>query len=226
MPETETKAEGTGTESGGTTTPPATTSGGISQEELNRIAAREKNEGKQAALREIAEKFGMSIEDAEQLIKAKREADTAQMSEAERKLAEADEKIRKAEERERAADERELQANVRDALRDAGVSKDVVQRAGRLLDVEVGADEAKIKDEVEALKKVMPELFKSESTEGEGQNESGETKGKGESKETKAPDTKTRGTPPPKGEGAKSGADKAKERLMSRHPHLAQNKSA
>jgi len=146
---------------GAGTPPPATsTSTGFSQEEVTRIAAREKDEGERAATRRLLEAAG--VKDADELkaiVEAARKRDEAELSEAQRSAKAAESAVKAAEERERVAAAVAHAANVKLALIDAGVPREQLDVVSRLVDVETGADEKAIKAAVDAAKKALPAAF-------------------------------------------------------------------
>lgn len=131
----------------------------LTDEQLNRIAAREKAKGQRQAATEIAEKLGMPVDDAVKLIQQAQAQDAEKLTEAEKRERAAAEKEAAAERREAAAAQREHEANVRDALREAGIPKAKVAKAARLLDVEVGASDDDLAAEIETLRSEWSELF-------------------------------------------------------------------
>lgn len=140
--------------------PQQTAATGISQEEMNRIAAREKSQGQAEKEREIAEKFGVSVEEAERIVKDHRESQDKLKSEAERDREAAAREKAEAERAKTDGTAKEHLLNVKLALVDHGV-KDATKldKIAKLVDVENGADGDKIKAAIEALSKDMPELF-------------------------------------------------------------------
>lgn len=132
----------------------------FTQQEMSARAAQEKAEGKRAAEKSIADQLGVSVEEAKTIIAAANAKADAEKSEAQRAIEAANAKEATAAEREAAAARRVHDADVRDALRDAGVDKSKVAKVSSMLStLEVGAEEAAITKEVEALKKEFPELF-------------------------------------------------------------------
>jgi hypothetical protein len=132
---------------------PATT---FTQDQVSAIGAREKSEGRTAALREVSDKLGgLSLDDAAALIEAARKADEANQTQAQRDAAaaataKADADRLKAE---AAADRHAARV---ERLLTGAVDVEVASRA---LDVEVGADDATIKAAIDALKTKVPGLF-------------------------------------------------------------------
>lgn len=137
----------------------------LSQSEVNRIAAREKDEGKAAALKEVQESLGVDLDTAKQILKEHNERTESQKTEAEKARAAADKEKEQAA-AERAAATAELhQARVDRAFLAAGVSDEAkIAKFGKLLDVAEGATPDDIKAAVEHLKTDMPELFSSTVT--------------------------------------------------------------
>ena len=143
-------------------TPPPnpTTSKTVTSEEMARIAAREKEEGRRAAQRELAEQLGVSVEEAKQIISNHRTAEEQNKTEAQReKEAAAAERAAAAQEKAAAAEERH-RARIERSIMLAGVTDEKrIERISRLLDVEVGADPDAVSSAVATLKEEMPEIF-------------------------------------------------------------------
>ncbi|WP_169165111.1 hypothetical protein [Cellulomonas taurus] len=134
-------------------TPPAT----FTQQQLNDIAASEKAQGRNAALREVSEKLGMTVEDAAQVLAAAKAADDANKSDAQRdREAAAKEKAEAEAEKAAAAADRHA-ARVERLLGTAGAANVAV--AARAIDVAVGADDATVTAAIEKLKTDAPGLF-------------------------------------------------------------------
>jgi hypothetical protein len=167
-------AQPSGGDQGGGGQPPSTgPSNTLTQEELSRIATREKAEGRTAGRRELeqelSQKFGVSLEEAEKLIREARERDDAQKTEAQREK-EAAERERKAAEAEKAAAAADRHAvKVERALTAAGFQprkdedlasfQERLARCARLVDAEVGADDSAIQGAVTKVKEEFTELF-------------------------------------------------------------------
>lgn len=163
--------EGTPPASGAGTPPPAPDAK-FTQADLDRIAAREKEEGRRAAERATAEALGCTVEEAKKLIEEKRQADLGKMDEADRKAAEAADAKSKADAEKAkaeaaqatvAADKRRLA--VKEALIDAECRKDrrdaAVTLIGDLPDVDASTEDGQkaIAAAVEECKKTYPEFF-------------------------------------------------------------------
>lgn len=112
-------------------------------------------------MREVSEKLGCSVEEAEQHLKDARTAELNKMSEADRKTAEAVERERVAAEREAAATLREQRLRVREVLVGAGVRPERATRASEDIVVAADADDAAVLAAVEAYKLEVPEFFTS-----------------------------------------------------------------
>jgi hypothetical protein len=130
----------------------------FTQDEVNALAAREKDQGRVAGLREASEKLGgRTIDDAAVLIAAAVAADEANKTEAQRELAAAATAKSAAEQdRAEAAKDRHT-ARLERILGKAGASD--VEIVARALDVAVGADDATVTAAVEALKAKVPGMF-------------------------------------------------------------------
>lgn len=143
----------------------------FTQAEVTAIATREKNEGRAAAERAVAEQLGCTPEEAKGIIEAHRKAETEAMSEAERREAAAAERERQAEAREAAALQTVHDTRVERELLRHGAS--LTQREGeseadatarfdrlrRMVSVGADADEAAVKADVATLKTQFPALF-------------------------------------------------------------------
>ncbi len=185
-------------------TPPADPPKTFSQEELNRIAAEEKRQGKAAAERDIAAALGCTIEEAKVII-AERNAQLDATKTQEKKDLDAALKVsREATEKLAAAELRAHTAEVRSQLVAEGVSKEKLDRVVRLVDVAVDADQAAIIAAIEALKTDMPELF------------SATPPGTPPGSPPRPPHSDP-GKPPPTGPPAATDA-RVKARLEARHP--------
>ncbi len=151
---------GGGTGSGGGN-PPRT----FTQAEVDAMMTREKNQGKAAGIREVSERFGVSIDEAAQIIQRAKDADEAQKTEAQRARDAADAEKRAAEqEKANAAAERHATRVERALLRhglavpEQGGDTFIAKAVG-LVDAEAGADDDAIKAAVDKLKGTVPALF-------------------------------------------------------------------
>lgn len=173
----------------------------FSQAELNRIMAREKGEGKRAALREITEKLGIeSLEEAQEILTKAREAEDKKKSETDRERERATREREEAE-REKAEARRErLTARIERALFKHGVPEDELEDVSALVKVEDDADADAVQEAVEALKKRLPRLFAAPAE---------------EEKPVKPKHGDT--GPPPRTPSPKGTSDKARSILQERH---------
>lgn len=146
---------------------PAPKADAITQADLTRVGTQQKAEGRRAAEKAIADKLGVTVDEAVDLIaeaKAAKEANDTEADKARRK-AEADSKTAAdataaaAQERHDARVERALiAAGVTAGLDDEAADKKLA-RLARLVDAEVGDDLDVIKANVADLKKDEPGLF-------------------------------------------------------------------
>lgn len=136
----------------------------FTQEEVEALAAREKDQGKRAGARAALEEFAKAngftnADDAKAFIEEARKAREAQMSEQEKREKELAERERRAEERERAAAARETAAARRAVLVGLGATGDDLEDAVALLRVDDDADDTAVADAAAKLKDRRPELF-------------------------------------------------------------------
>lgn len=177
----------------------------IPQDQVNAIAAREKDEGKRAGQREMLEALGFnSADEAKAFFKKAKDDEKARMSETERREKEAQEAEAKAKEAEAKANAKLREANICAELQDQGVPKAQTKLVAKMveLDDSVVDDEKKISEAVAALKKAMPNLFTAQGG--------------------SATPPGSHPTPPPRGAPAppKDAAAQARELLYERHPRL------
>lgn len=136
----------------------------FTQEEVEALAAREKDQGKRAGARAALEEFAKAngftnADDAKAFIEEARKAREAQMSEQEKREKELAERERRAEERERAAAAREKAAARRAVLVGLGATGDDLEDAVALLRVDDDADDTAVAEAADKLKDRRPELF-------------------------------------------------------------------
>jgi len=154
MTTTDPPAEAGGSDSGSKQQDPTFT-----QADLNRIAAREKDEGKRAAMAEVASKLGCTVEEAIELVKTARAKEDAEKSEAQKAKEAADRAAADAEKAKAEAAREKHLARVERALIKAGVDEKKLDKVARMLDAEVGAEMDAIEAATKDLKKDFPELF-------------------------------------------------------------------
>lgn len=127
---------------------------------LNNLLTREAAKAERAAARKLLEQAGFSkAEELTEFVTKTREAERAQMTEAERKLAEAADKEAAAAERERVANEIIRGLNVKEALIGEGVPIKDAERVKAMVSVGVDATKEDIATAVSELKAEMPHLF-------------------------------------------------------------------
>jgi hypothetical protein len=141
----------------------------FSQEDLDRIAAKEKSQGERAgarkALEELAAELGFSnIDDAKEFVVAGRKAKQDALSEQERREQEVAEREKKAADLIDRAEARERAAIRKDALVRLGATGDDLEDAAALLRVADDADDQAVREAAEALKERRPELFGAQRT--------------------------------------------------------------
>ncbi|WP_405889510.1 hypothetical protein OG427_02960 [Streptomyces sp. NBC_00133] len=139
-------------------------SGGVTQEDLSRLLAREKTQGGRAAVKKLLGDLGFDNSEAlTEFITTKRDAEQAALTEVERREQAAEEKLRSAETREAQALARERAAIRRAALGGLGAAGDDLDDAVLLIDRALhdrpDADEEAVVAAAEQLKERRPELF-------------------------------------------------------------------
>lgn len=155
-------AGGQGGAGGGTE--PAAPAGGktFTQDDLNRIATKEKAEGKAAAEKAIAEALGVSVEEAKAIVAKSREAEEKTKSEAQKDREAAAKERGEAEQAKKDAAKELHEARVRTAFAAAGFTgdEDALKRVLPMVSVAEGASAEDIATDVKELKKTLnPELF-------------------------------------------------------------------
>lgn len=138
--------------------------GGVTQEDLSRLLAREKTQGGRAAVKRLLGDLGFDSSEAlTEFITTKRDADQAALTEVERREQAAEEKLRSAETREAQALAKERAAIRRAALGGLGATGDDLDDAVLLIDRALhdqpDADEAAVAAAAAQLKDRRPELF-------------------------------------------------------------------
>jgi hypothetical protein len=131
----------------------------FTQEQLTATAAREAAEAKRQALREVAERLGCTIEEAEQMLKDARDADASRLSELDKKERDLLAREAKAKADSEAAAKVLRDGQIRDALLDANVKRERLAHATRSIEIPDDADEKAIKEAVKAYAGEVPEWF-------------------------------------------------------------------
>jgi hypothetical protein len=189
----------------------------FTQAEMNRIASQEKKDGRNATLREVAEKLGIEdLDEAASVLADYRESQDREKSEAQKARETADKEAAEAKQLKAEAAREKHETKVERYLLRAGVPEGegdeegkALSRVARMLDVEVGADSDEIRDAVEELQKDFPALFaksqESDDEDDKSKNVDSDT-GKG-----------------PKKKEASTSVDNARSRLAKRHPQIAKS---
>ncbi|MFC9891430.1 hypothetical protein [Streptomyces pilosus] len=136
----------------------------FTQDDLDRIAAREKAQGQRAgarqALEDLANELGFTNpDDVKTFVAAARKAQQDALSEEERRRQELEQREQELAQREAAAVARERAANRRAVLAGLGATGDDLEDAAALLRVADDADDQAVQDAAAALKERRPELF-------------------------------------------------------------------
>lgn len=139
-----------------TDTPPKT----FSQEDVQAIASREKDQGKRAAQDEMQRALGVSVEEAKAIIDEANKRTDADKTDAQRARDAADKERTDSETAKAEAVRERHETQIERALVRAGITDDTkLSRMARLVEAEPGADVEAIKVAVADLRRDMPELF-------------------------------------------------------------------
>jgi hypothetical protein len=136
----------------------------FTQDDLNAIIAREKEQERRQVVREVSDRLGCTVEEAEQHLKDARNAELERMSEADRKVAEAELREKAAADREAAAVVRERRLRIREALVQADVRPERADMACSGVTVSDDADDEAVRAAVAEYKQQVPEFFKAAGT--------------------------------------------------------------
>jgi hypothetical protein len=187
----------------------------FSQSEMQRIATREKAEGKRAGVKAFLEELGLaSTDELKAIIKQKQDAEDAEKSELQKAQKAAAEATSRAAAAEAAAAAERQAIKVERQLVAAGVPPAKVEKVRGMLALDSDVDDEGITAAVDELRQEFPELFqKADDTEDDGTTttQGGRT-----------------GGPPPSDVGrqnrkvvkGKTAAEQASELLHQRHPAL------
>lgn len=130
------------------------------QQQLQQLMAREKDQGQRSGARALVEKLGFaSASELEQFITQQREAEKAQLTEAQRREQDLDAREAAAIQREAAASTRERDAARRAALAGLGATGEDLNDAVALLRVHEDADDTAVAQAASDLRDRRPELF-------------------------------------------------------------------
>ncbi len=130
----------------------------FTQEDLNRVATKEKQDGERKARQDIAEQLGVSLEDAAAIIKKAKEQDDKDKSEAQRREDAAAAREKAANEREAEAKRTVFETRLGRVLDKAGMSE-AVQENVTVKGLTVDSSVEDIQAAVDKLKKDAPALF-------------------------------------------------------------------
>jgi hypothetical protein len=169
------------------------------------FAAREKAEGKAAVERDIAEKLGMTLDEAATLLESAKETERAKMTEAERKLAEAGDKETKVSAVQQSANQIIYDGLCQDALMSLGMDRDQAKAATGLMKVKGQPTVEAFVAAAEAVRVGFPQLFASSGGNGGPGATDGQRRG--------PVDSATPGGPPAGGSGGETAKDRALARL-------------
>jgi 8-oxo-dGTP pyrophosphatase MutT (NUDIX family) len=136
----------------------------FTQDDLTRVAAREKQQGKEAAQRELAEQLGVPLDEAKAIIQAARDAEAAKQTEAEKARAAADKERTDAAAEKQTAKQEVHTARLERAFLKQGVDldelgEDKTKRLLGLVTVETGASYEDVLADVAQIKRDFPGLF-------------------------------------------------------------------
>lgn len=179
------------------------------------FGAREKAEGRASVERDIAEKLGMSLEDAARLIGAGKEAEESKLSEAEKKLARAEERNRESRELSKSAHQVILDTLKRDALQDLGMTKDQARASVELVNVDISGPVTleSVVEAAAATRLLFPQLFTATPPPPGGHGTNGADR-------QGPPDSANRSVAPPPGGTGNAARDRAVARLVERHQRV------
>ncbi|MGY4844543.1 hypothetical protein ACW9PK_07245 [Kocuria sp. MNB10] len=150
----------------------------FSQDELDRIVSREKDQAKRSVAKQLQEQLGVSIEEARTILDEARKRSDAEKTEAQREReAAAKAKADADAERAEAVRDRHVLRLERNLLK-AGVPDAALSRVARMVDVEVGADDVTLSDAITSLKDELPSLFEAKTADERKQPPSSDPKGK------------------------------------------------
>ncbi|MFF6844648.1 hypothetical protein ACFY8X_38660 [Streptomyces tanashiensis] len=146
--------------------PPVTTTVTMSQDDLNALAAKEKDQGKRAGARQALEDFATehgftNVDDAKAFIAAARQAQQDALTEEQKRQADLDRREAEVAAREQAASKAQRDADRRSALAGLGATGDDLADALALLQNSLtdDSDAKALEDAAAALKTRRPELF-------------------------------------------------------------------
>jgi hypothetical protein len=194
--------------------PSSITPQAFSQDDMTRVAAREKDQGKRQGQREVLEALGFgSLDEARDFAKLLKDAEAAQLSEVERAKRDAEKAKSEAESIKAEAKRDRYMALVERELLKEGIDLNHVAKLSKLVEADVNSSPEDIATAVADLKADMPSVFGIQDVHEE-------------------PGAQNSGTPTPpasdpgKAPGTKPSADpskRASERLKARHGDRLKN---
>jgi len=192
--------------------PPPPPTGGADLDKLNQLnqwaqsfGAREKAEGRASVERDVAEKLGMTLDEAAAFVKEQKDRAAAALPEAEQKLLKSEEARQEAQRVRQEAYGIIRDALATDALMDLGMPRQVAKQYAPMVQFQFtsgmddGARVAAVVAGAEQFKSVYPQMFVAVGGNGRGPT-----------------DTATRGGQPPTSQGGESSKDRANARLRER----------
>lgn len=189
----------------------------FTQAEVNRISAKEKREGKKAAIKEFLAELGVEgLESEADLKKAVQNQKKSGQEESEA-LVELRDSLAKAQsDLEKANDKlasNTLRGKIVDALIEEGMTAKAARKASRLVEVDAKAEDDEITGAVEELKAEMPNLFSvSNATDDDAEDKDrGGSKNQGKNSDAGPPPRK-------KGQQQETPESRAKARLAKDYP--------
>jgi len=179
----------------------------LTQDQLDQLVQARVAQAQRGATNALLKELGFANKaELDRFVKQTKEAERAQMTEAERLAAEAKEQLEAAKAEREAYTARSHALAVREALIEAGMPPAKAAKAVRLVDAEPGAEADAIAAAVEAVKGEMPELFGSDQP---------PTKPKPTSSEP------TAGGPPPQRNQGQTAWERGKARAAARNAAIA-----
>jgi len=192
----------------------------FTQEDLNRVAAREKDEGKRSAERAILAALGVDdLDSAKKILADKQAADEAKLSEVDKREKAATKAQTEAAEAKATATKMTLDAKVERAILEKLLGEEQVKALSaaatlrRLIEVTPDADDKAISDAVTELATTMPHLFQVVPPSNDGGNGRPPVK----------PSTPPPPGPPRSSSSSSGSRDEVTTLLHARHPNLAKN---
>jgi hypothetical protein len=202
----------------GTSEPPKEKKLEFTQDRLNRIMGREKNDGRRAREQELLDEFGVnSVEDLKELLAEKEKPDPSDdfRKAVEKATDVARKATQRAEQAEAEAAQAKFDAKVNLALLTADVPAKSVNKIAKLLDLKPDADEDDIADAIDDLKVELPNLFSQQDSNADGEQD-----------RDPRPRHSDPGRPPRQPNKPATSREQARSLLDERHPELADRRQS